>query len=199
MLFPTIDFALFFVGSFALVWSLNNQNLLKKIVLLVLSLAFYASWNWRFVFLILASGAISYAGGLYVDAAKSHPFRRAALALCVALDLGILIYFKYLNFLIAQVINLAHSLVARSCRSDFVNVTLPVAISFLTFHALSYVIDVYRGRVAASRSPLDILLYMSVSSRIWSLARSCAPTNSCRNCRSLRRAQDFSLGEKPAA
>ncbi len=46
MLFPTIDFALFFSASFALVWSLNHQNLLKKIVLLVLSLIFYASWAW---------------------------------------------------------------------------------------------------------------------------------------------------------
>jgi alginate O-acetyltransferase complex protein AlgI len=160
MLFPTIDFALFFAGSFALVWSLNNQNLLKKAVLLGLSLAFYASWNWRFVFLILASGAISYLGGLYVDAVKARPYRRLALALCVALDLGLLVYFKYLNFLIAQVINLAHSL-SLNPPFDFVNVTLPVAISFLTFHALSYVIDVYRGRVSASRSPLDILLYVS--------------------------------------
>lgn len=193
MLFPTIDFALFFVGSFALVWSLNNQNLLKKIVLLVLSLAFYASWNWRFVFLILASGAISYAGGLYLDAAKSHPFRRAALALCVALDLGILIYFKYLNFLIAQVINLAHSL-SLDPPLDFVNVTLPVAISFLTFHALSYVIDVYRGRVAASRSPLDILLYVSFFPHLVAgpivRAHEFLP-----QLQKPSRAQDFSLGE----
>jgi D-alanyl-lipoteichoic acid acyltransferase DltB (MBOAT superfamily) len=160
MLFPTIDFALFFAGSFALVWSLNNQNLLKKIVLLALSLLFYATWNWRFVFLILASGAISFAGGLYLDAARARPFRKLVLALCAALDLGILVYFKYLNFLIAQIINLAHSL-SLNPPFDFVNVTLPVAISFLTFHALSYVIDVYRGRVAPSRSPLDILLYVS--------------------------------------
>ena len=110
MLFPTIDFALFFAGSFALVWSLNNQNLLKKLVLLGLSLFFYASWDWHFVFLILASGAISFAGGLYVDAAQSRPFRRTALAVCVALDLGILVYFKYLNFLIAQILNFAHLL-----------------------------------------------------------------------------------------
>jgi alginate O-acetyltransferase complex protein AlgI len=160
MLFPTIDFALFFAGSFVLVWSLNNENLLKKFVLLGLSLAFYASWNWRFVFLILASGAISFFGGLYVDAAKSRPFRQAALTLCIGLDLLILVYFKYLNFLVAQILNFAHAL-SLDPGLAFVDVTLPVAISFLTFHALSYVIDVYRGRVSASRSPLDILLYLS--------------------------------------
>ena len=160
MLFPTIDFGLFFVLSLALVWSLNNQNNLKKVVLLALSLAFYASWNWRFLFLLLASGAISYFVGLYVDAKRARPYREAVLALGIALDLGILAYFKYLDFFIAQALTLAHSL-GLNPPLAFVNVTLPVAISFLTFHAISYIVDVYRGRLAPSRSPVDIFLYIS--------------------------------------
>ena len=160
MLFPTIDFALFFVGSLGLVWSLNQHNLIKKCVLLGLSLAFYASWDWHFLLLLLASGIISFATGLYVDGAAARPWRKAVLVLAISLDLGILVYFKYLDFFIAQILNLAHGL-ALDIRLDFVNVTLPVAISFLTFHALSYIIDVYRGRVAASGSLLDILLYLS--------------------------------------
>ncbi len=79
MLFPTIDFGLFFAFSFALVWGLNSYNTLKKVVLLALSLAFYASWNWRFLLLLLASGAISYVVGLYVDAKSRRPYRRVAL------------------------------------------------------------------------------------------------------------------------
>src|SRR5271156_735072 len=102
MLFPTIDFGLFFALSLALVWALNSHNTLKKVVLLALSLAFYASWNWRFLLLLLASGAISYLVGLYVDAKAQRPFRRLVLALGIALDLGILGYFKYLDFFIAQ-------------------------------------------------------------------------------------------------
>src|SRR5271163_5164442 len=160
MLFPTIDFGLFFALSLALVWSLNSQNNLKKVALLALSLAFYASWNWRFLLLLLASGVISYLVGLYVDAAAARPFRRFALALGVALDLGILAYFKYLDFFIAQVLTFAHAL-GLNPSIAFVNVTLPVAISFMTFHAISYIVDVYRGRLAASRSPVDILLYIS--------------------------------------
>jgi alginate O-acetyltransferase complex protein AlgI len=160
MLFPTIDFGLFFALSLALVWSLNSQNNLKKVVLLALSLAFYASWNWRFLLLLLASGVISYLVGLYVDAAPARPFRRFALTLGVALDLGILAYFKYLDFFIAQVLTLAHAL-GLNPSIAFVNVTLPVAISFMTFHAISYIVDVHRGRLAASRSPVDILLYIS--------------------------------------
>jgi D-alanyl-lipoteichoic acid acyltransferase DltB (MBOAT superfamily) len=158
MLFPTIDFALFFCVALPLVWSLNSQNALKKGVLLALSLAFYASWDWRFLLLLLASGAISYLVGLYVSA--DRPWRKAVLALGVALDLGILAYFKYLDFFIAQALTVAHSL-GLDPPVFFVNVTLPVAISFLTFHAISYIVDVYRGRLPASRSPIDILLYIS--------------------------------------
>ena len=86
----------------ALVWSLNSQNDLKKIVLLALSLAFYASWNWRFLLLLLASGAISYLVGLYVEPGGSGPFAAPRSPLGIALDLGILGYFKYLDFFIAQ-------------------------------------------------------------------------------------------------
>ena len=125
MLFPTIDFGLFFVLSLALVWSLNNQNNLKKVVLLALSLAFYASWNWRFLLLLLASGAISYLVGLYVDGARARRFREAILALGVALDLGILAYFKYLDFFIAQVLTLAHQL-GLNPSIAFVNGSLPL-------------------------------------------------------------------------
>src|ERR1700689_4639507 len=127
MLFPTIEFGLFFAFALPLVWSLNSQNLLKKWVLLGLSLAFYASWDWRFLLLLLASGAISYLVGLYVGSAR--PGRRAVLALGVALDLGILCYFKYLDFFIAQALTFAHSL-GFEPTLGFVNVTLPVAISF---------------------------------------------------------------------
>ena len=193
MLFPTIDFGLFFAFSFILVWGLNPYNTVKKYVLLALSLAFYASWNWRFLFLLLASGAISYVVGLYVDASAQRPFRRLALGAGVALDLAILAYFKYLDFFIAQALNLAHML-GFDLPLGFVNVTLPVAISFLTFHAISYVVDVYRGRIPASRSPLDILLYVSFFPHLVAgpivRAHEFLP-----QLASPRRAGDFSFGE----
>ena len=160
MLFPTIDFGLFFCASLALIWFLNPRNELKKLVLLGLSLAFYASWNWRFLLLLMASGLSSYLVGLYVDPRRPRRFQSAVLALGVALDLGVLGYFKYLDFFIAQGLTLAHSL-GLNPPVAFVNVTLPVAISFLTFHAISYVVDVHRGRLAPTRSPVDILLYIS--------------------------------------
>ena len=191
MLFPTIDFGLFFAFSLGLVWSLNSQNLLKKWVMLALSLFFYACWNWRFLLLLFASGAISYFVGLYVGAERKR--RKLVLALGIALDLAILCYFKYLDFFIAQALTLAHDL-GLNPPMLFVNVTLPVAISFLTFHAISYIVDVYRGRLKASRSPLDILLYVSFFPHLVAgpivRAHEFLP-----QLASPRRAADFGLGE----
>ena len=156
-------------------------------------LYFYASWNWRFLLLLLASGAISYVVGLYVDGKAHRPFRRLALGVGVALDLSILAYFKYLDFFIAQFLTLAHML-GFNPPIDFVNVTLPVAISFLTFHAISYIVDVYRGRLPASRSPLDIVLYISFFPHLVAgpivRAHEFLP-----QLASPRRAGDFSFGE----
>ena len=148
MLFPTIEFGLFFSFSYALVWALNSRNELKKLALLALSLAFYASWNWRFLLLLFASALVSGLVGFYVDPARARPARKAVLALGVAIDLGILAYFKYLDFFIAQALTLFNQLGLHPPVA-FVNVTLPVAISFLTFHAISYIVDVYRGRLRA--------------------------------------------------
>ena len=191
MLFPTIEFGLFFAFALIVVWSLNSFNLLKKWVLLGLSLAFYASWDWRFLLLLLASGAISYAVGLYVGGER--PYRRLVLGLGVALDLGILGYFKYLDFFIAQLLTLGATL-GVNLPLGFVNVTLPVAISFLTFHAISYIVDVYRGRLKASRSPLDILLYISFFPHLVAgpivRAHEFLP-----QLASPRRAEDFGFGE----
>ena len=191
MLFPTIEFGLFFAFALVVVWSLNSRNLLKKWVLLGLSLAFYASWDWRFLLLLFASGAISYLVGLYVGAERL--FRRTVLLVGVALDLGILCYFKYLDFFIAQALTLANTL-GVNLPLGFVNVTLPVAISFLTFHAISYIVDVYRGRLKASRSPLDILIYISFFPHLVAgpivRAHEFLP-----QLASPRRAEDFGFGE----
>jgi D-alanyl-lipoteichoic acid acyltransferase DltB (MBOAT superfamily) len=140
---------------------------------------------------LFASGAISYLVGLYVGAER--PGRKAVLLLGVALDLGILCYFKYLDFFIAQLLTLGNAL-GVDLPLGFVNVTLPVAISFLTFHAISYIVDVYRGRLKAPRSPLDILLYISFFPHLVAgpivRAHEFLP-----QLASPRRAEDFGFGE----
>ena len=162
-------------------------------MLLALSLAFYASWNWRFLLLLLASGAISYLVGLYVDAPGRAPGSRR----CAGARSRDRSRHSRL-FQISRLLHRAGHHPLACFRTDlplgFVNVTLPVAISFLTFHAISYIVDVYRGRIPPSRSPVDILLYISFFPHLVAgpivRAHEFLP-----QLASPRRAGDFSLGE----
>lgn len=161
MLFPTIEFAVFFAAVFPVCWSLNERNTLKKLFLVAASYLFYSFWDWRFVLLLFGSSAANFAIGLLLARLEREPrLRRAVLIGGVGANLALLCYFKYYNFFAIEVVN---SLAALGLGLDvsLVEVTLPVAISFLTFHGISYVVDVYRRAIPATRSLLDILLYVS--------------------------------------
>ncbi|HTZ66885.1 MAG TPA: MBOAT family O-acyltransferase [Roseiarcus sp.] len=160
MLFPTIEFGFFFAFTFALAWTFQNQNLVRKAILLGLSLFFYASWNPKFVLLILAIGSISFLAGSLADASRPKTIRACALFVGVCLNLLILIYFKYLDFIAAQFYSLSNW-IGVPVPEVFVDITLPVAISFMVFHSISYISDVHSGKMRASSSPLDIFLYIS--------------------------------------
>jgi len=160
MLFPTLDFLLFFLvvaGALAL---LDRRFAARKAVLVVASYVFYAQWDWRFCFLLAGSTAVSYAAGLLIGASTDPGRRRLVLTIAVALHLGILGVFKYLDFLVGSANRLAH-LLGLQHELPFFEILLPVGISFFTFHGISYVTDVYRRDVAVCRAPLDMALYMS--------------------------------------
>jgi len=160
MLFPTLDFLLFFLVVAALLALLDRRFAGKKAMLVAASYFFYAQWDWRFCFLLAVSTAISYFAGLLIGASDDPARRKRVLTIAVALHLIILGIFKYLDFLVlsanqlAQLLGLQHEL-------PFFEVLLPVGISFFTFHGISYVTDVYRGDVEVCRAPLDMALYMS--------------------------------------
>ncbi|MBV9245706.1 MAG: MBOAT family protein [Methylobacteriaceae bacterium] len=160
MLFPTIDFAVFFALVFPVTWSLNSWNFSKKIWLVAASYLFYSFWDWRFLFLLFFSSIGNFCAGMLIGSAKGLGVRRLVLAVAVALNLSVLGYFKYYNFLS---LTLSNVLARLGLNVDFgsTEVALPIAISFLTFHGLSYIIDVYRGRIAPSKSAVDLLLYIS--------------------------------------
>ena len=160
MLFPTIEFGLFFSLTFALAWIFKNQNSIRKIILLSLSLLFYASWNPKHVLLLLAVGSISFLAGILADASRPRAIRSSALWVGVCLNLLILIYFKYFDFLLAQVYSLT-DWIGVPLPEVFVDVSLPVAISFMVFHSISYIADVRSAKIRASRSALDVFLYLS--------------------------------------
>jgi len=160
MLFPTLGFLLFFLIVAAAMAVLDTRFAAKKAVLVVASYYFYAQWDWRFCFLLAGSSALSYLAGQLIDKAPDRGRARTILGIAVALHLGLLGAFKYFDFFISSANQLAR-LLGLEHELPFIEILLPVGISFFTFHGISYITDVYRGDVAVCRNPLDMLLYMS--------------------------------------
>ena len=161
MLFNSIEFLLFLPVVFLLYWlafkSLRSRNWL----LLAASYVFYGWWDYRFLLLIFGITAVSYAGALVMlryDGSRS--VRRWTVAVVAVLCLGTLGVFKYFNFFaggFARLLRLA-GMEADPVSLDLI---LPVGISFYTFQALSYVIDVYRRKMEAVRKPLPFFVFIS--------------------------------------
>jgi alginate O-acetyltransferase complex protein AlgI len=160
MLFPTLGFLLFFLIVAAAMAALGTRFAAKKTVLVVASYYFYAQWDWRFCFLLAGSSVVSYIAGQLIDRASDERRARTILGIAVALHLGLLGIFKYFDFFISSANQLAR-LLGLEHEVPFIEILLPVGISFFTFHGISYITDVYRRDVAVCRNPLDMLLYMS--------------------------------------
>ena len=136
----------------------------KHLGLTLASYVFYGWCNPAFVFLMMGSTAVDYACGLVIQRAPERAGRRRlALLASIVTNLGLLGFFKYFNFGLDSYNALVTSLGVEELRWDTVlRVTLPLGISFYTFQSMSYTIDVYRGRVAAIRSPVDFACYVSL-------------------------------------
>jgi len=131
----------------------------KNIVLVVASLVFYAWGEGRFVALVLLSALVNYAFGLALGQGRGDGTRsrKLLLAAAITVDLGILVYFKYTGFLGDNVNFILGNTIGRQVALS--QVYLPLGISFFTFHAISYLIDVYRRTSQPRRNPLDVVLY----------------------------------------
>src|SRR3954467_8418172 len=160
MLFPTSAFLIFFLVVAAAMAVLETRFTAKKAVLVAASYFFYAQWDWRFCFLLAFSSAVSYAAGLLIDKARDDHGKRFILGVAVAVHLSLLGVFKYFDFFVFSANELARSL-GFTHELPFLEILLPVGISFFTFHGISYLTDVYRGDVEVCRNPLDMALYMS--------------------------------------
>jgi len=160
MLFPTISFAVFFAVVFPITWALNSRNTWKKWFLVAASYYFYAFWRVEFVALLAASSVGNYLIALWLGALPDGRARRAVLWAAVVANLSVLGFFKYWDFFAASLFDLS-AMLGIGGNVPFVEMALPVAISFLTFHALSYIIDVYDRTLKPTPSLVDILLYIS--------------------------------------
>jgi len=159
MLFPTFDFAIFFAIAFTVNWLTNPYPVAWKLSMLGLSYVFYGWVGWSYCLLLVATTTIAFIGGAAVSAAASERARRVAMGVSCAGLLGLLGWFKYYGFVSVNFDNFTHALGLGRAIPLF-QVALPIAISFYTFMALSYVIDIYRRQLQPAR-PLDLALYLS--------------------------------------
>jgi alginate O-acetyltransferase complex protein AlgI len=159
MLFPTIDFGIFFGIVFLGHWLLNPHPKLWKTFMVIASYVFYGWWNWHYIFLLGAATAMAQAGAAAVNRMESLRARRMVLAATISSLLGLLVWFKYYGFLSLNLDNTLDAL-GLSTQIPLVQVILPVGISFFTFMAISYVVDVYRKQIEPARW-LDFAVYLS--------------------------------------
>ncbi len=160
MLFNSINFAIFLPIIFVLYWFATNKSLkLQNILLLVSSYFFYACWDWRFLFLLIFSTLLDYFTGLKMSETKNKKIKFFWFWLSITVNIGFLGVFKYYNFFATSFAK-AVSHLGVHVNLSLLNVILPVGISFYTFHGLSYVIDIYKGKIKAEKSFIDYAVFV---------------------------------------
>ncbi|MGD9210286.1 MAG: MBOAT family O-acyltransferase [Desulfobacteraceae bacterium] len=161
MLFNSFEFALFLPIVFLLYWFVTQSSLTVQNLLIVLaSYFFYGWWDWRFLSLIFISSLADFLIGkrLYQSQSKRH--RKQLLTLSMTINLGILGFFKYFNFFADSLAALCGEL-GLSFSPFTLNIILPVGISFYTFQTMSYTIDIYNRRMAATDDPIAFFAFVS--------------------------------------
>ena len=159
MLFPTIDFAVFIGVVFLAHWLLNPYRKLWKTFMVIASYVFYAWWDWHYIFLLGASTVFAQAGAIAISRARSDRERKWFLIAALTLVLGLLVWFKYYGFLSLNLHNTFNFFGLQS-PLPVLQFALPVAISFFTFMAVSYIVDVYRGHLRPA-GWLDFAVYLA--------------------------------------
>ena len=160
MLFNSQVFFIFFVAFLFIYWFILNKSFRKQNVLILIgSYFFYGWWDWRFLFLILASSLIDFFVAKKIFSSKSK--LNWLLLSCVA-NLGLLFVFKYFNFFAQSLIDL-FNILNFNVSYNLINIILPVGISFYTFQTLSYSIDVYRSKIKPTSNIISFFSYVSFS------------------------------------
>ncbi len=155
MVFSSITFLFYFLPiTLAIYYIVPNK--LKNIVLLIASFIFYFFGEPTYILLMVFSIISTYIFGLLIDKYKNTKYKKFFLILSIIVSLGLLIYFKYADFII-QNINLW-----LSNKIDLIHVILPIGISFYTFQMISYIVDVYRGEAKVQKNILKLATYVSL-------------------------------------
>jgi alginate O-acetyltransferase complex protein AlgI len=171
MLFASLDYVLFFIPVLIGYWLLSQRTVARLLLLVAASYFFYCAspkpsgsglpTPWYFIGLLVISTLVDYTMALLIAASARGSFtRRLWLGVSLCLNLGMLAYFKYVNFALSvaeAVAGVFHS----PWMAPTLHVTLPIGISFYTFQSLSYTIDVYRGRLTPERNLLRFAAFIA--------------------------------------
>ena len=160
MLFNSIEFAVFLPIVFLLYWFVFAKNLkLQNLFVVIASYVFYGWWDWRFLLLIAFTSFCSWSSGLLIERYQETPRKAKAVSvLNIVLNLLILGIFKYYDFFVGS---FADVFLGGKREGLLLNIILPVGISFYTFQALSYSIDVYRGKMKPTKDVVQFFAFVS--------------------------------------
>jgi alginate O-acetyltransferase complex protein AlgI len=159
VLFNSLTFVVFYVVVFALYWSLRVRTP-QNVLLLLASWVFYGAWSWKFLLLLIASSLLDYVCALVIERSRTNRRKRLLVTLSVTANVLLLATFKYLGFFVTEFARLLEAL-GVGASVPVLEIVLPVGISFYTFQTIGYVVDVYRGKIKASRNLLDYALYVA--------------------------------------
>lgn len=149
MIFNSIDFIVFLPLVFCVFWIFGNKKVsTQNIIILVSSYIFYGWWDWRYLALIITSTVIDYSIGLKLQKSKNQ---KSLLILSLLLNLGLLCFFKYMNFFIES-FTYAFTFLGHTIEPSYMNIVLPVGISFYTFQTMSYTIDIYKNDLKPTKN-----------------------------------------------
>ena len=161
MLFNSIAFLAFLPIVFMLHWFVSSKRSWQNGLIVVASYVFYGWWDWRFLVLIAFTTLCSYTSGLLLSRNEGHRRRQQLISAAnIIINISILCVFKYYNFFVE---NLDALFGAMGFHLDWVtrDIILPVGISFYTFQALSYTIDVYQRKLQPTRDIVEFFAYIS--------------------------------------
>ena len=160
MLFNSFDFAIFLPIVFGIYWFVLKQDIrAQNLLIIAASYVFYGWWDWRFLGLIFISTLVDYAVGLHLSKQAKPTTRNLLLWTSVAVNLGILGFFKYYNFFLDN-FTTVFSFLGQEIPSSSLEIILPVGISFYTFQTLSYTIDIYRQKLSPTRDFISFAAFV---------------------------------------
>ena len=164
MLFNSVEYLIFLPIVFLAYWAIGRFGNLKSQngLLLIASYFFYGLWDWRFLFLILASTVVDYLVGLAIHREQSQQKKGKLLLWCsIVFNISLLGFFKYYNFFVESFVDMVN-LFGYTIKSTWtLKIILPVGISFYTFQTMSYSLDVYYKRIKPTKSFLGFATFVA--------------------------------------